>query len=92
MSRLLLSHSSFQEHRSRAKPSRPLGTSMRTRWFCCCMLAITLTTEFTFSGAAAMARHDVLPAVLCNIRLSAGNVMFTPLNMNVIVGTVTCPE
>lgn len=56
------------------------------------MLAITFTTEFTFSGDDAMARHDRLPALLCNIRLSAGIVMFTPLNMNVIVGTVIFPE
>lgn len=71
---------------SRATPSLELGTSQSTRWFCCCMLAITFSTEFTLSGAAAMAKHVVLPAVLCMRKLSCGNVTFMPENMNVIVG------
>ncbi|RHN78339.1 hypothetical protein MtrunA17_Chr1g0164411 [Medicago truncatula] len=51
------------------------------------MLAITFNTEFTLSGAPAMAKHVVLPAVLCIRMLSCGNVTFIPVNMNVIVGT-----
>jgi hypothetical protein len=51
------------------------------------MLAITFNTEFTLSGAAAMAKHVVLPAVLCIRMLSSGNVTFMPENKNVIVGT-----
>jgi hypothetical protein len=51
------------------------------------MLAITFNTEFTLSGAAAMAKHVVLPAVLCIRMLSSGSVTFMPENKNVIVGT-----
>lgn len=50
------------------------------------MLAITFNTEFTLSGAGAMAKHVTLPAVLCMRMLSGGSVTFMPENMNVIVG------
>lgn len=50
------------------------------------MLAITFSTEFTLSGAAAMARHVVDPAVLCIRKLSGGRVTFIPANIKVMVG------
>ena len=50
------------------------------------MLAMTLSTEFTLSGAEAIAKHVVLPAVLCMRMLSSGRVTFMPENMNVMVG------
>jgi hypothetical protein len=75
-----------QEHCSRATPSLELGTSKRILWFCCCMLAITFSTEFTLSGAAAMAKQEVTPAVLWIRRFSGGIVTFMPENMNVMVG------
>ena len=55
------------------------------------MLAITFSTEFTLSGAAAMAKQEVLPAVLRMRRLSGGNVKFMPENMNVMVGATMGP-
>lgn len=56
------------------------------------MLAITLSTEFTLAGAAAMAKHVVLPAELWISMLSGGSVTFMPANMNVIVGATIGSE
>lgn len=55
------------------------------------MLAITFNTEFTLFGVAAMAKHVMLPAVLCMTMLSVGSVTFMPENMNVIGGTTIDP-
>jgi hypothetical protein len=56
------------------------------------MLAITFNTEFTLSGAAAIAKHVMLPAVLWIRRLSGGSVTFMPVNKNVIVGATIGTE
>lgn len=56
------------------------------------MLAITFNTEFTLSGAAAMAKHVRLPAELWMRKLSCGSVTFIPSNMNVRVGTTIGTE
>lgn len=69
-----------------------MGRSMRTRWFCCCILAMTLSTEFTLFGAAAIARQLVLPEELWMRRLSGGIVTFIPANINVTGGNTTEPE
>lgn len=50
------------------------------------MLAITLRTELTLSGAEAMARQVVDPAVLWMRKLSGGRVTFIASNMKVMVG------
>lgn len=50
------------------------------------MLAMTLSTELTLSGAAAMARQVVVPAELWRRKLSGGRVTFIPANMKVMVG------
>jgi hypothetical protein len=44
------------------------------------------------SGAAVMAKHEVLPAELCISALSSGSVTFMPVNMNVIVGATIGTE
>ena len=56
------------------------------------MLAMTLRTEFTLFGAAAMARQLVLPEELWMRRLSGGKVTFIPANINVTDGNTTEPE
>lgn len=53
---------------------------------------MTLSTELTLSGAAAMAKHVMLPAVLWIRRLSCGRVTFMPENINVIVGATIGTE
>lgn len=56
------------------------------------MLAITFSTEFTLSGAAAMAKQEVTPAVLWIRRFSGCIVTFMPENMNVMVGATMGTE
>lgn len=53
---------------------------------------MTFKTELTLSGAAAMARQVVLPAVLWMRKLSCGSVTFMPANMKVMVGATIGAE
>lgn len=73
-------------------PSFDLGTSKSTLRFCCCMLAMTFSTEFTLLGDAAIARQVMLLELLCIRKLSCGSVILMPWNMNVIVGIVIGTE
>ncbi|GKD62425.1 hypothetical protein Tco_1299934, partial [Tanacetum coccineum] len=66
---------------SRDIPSLELGISNKTRWFCCCIFATTFN-----AGDDDMARHVVDPDELWIRKLSCGNDMFRPGNMNVIDG------